>query len=414
MSPLRDRSFRRLWVAGLISDTGDWLLLVSLPILVYQYTHSTLGTAAAFLVELAPPVLLAPIVGRIADRLDRRRTLMSVSLAQAAALAPLMLVHGKAGLPVVYAVVLVQAALASVFDPTKNALLPTLVGSDQLLSANSLVGLNQNVGRLIGGSLGGVLLAIGGGLSLVVAADGASFLLAAGLIAGLATPSVSRTPPGAVKAGGARPGRTRVLRSAPVRAGLLVVLTASVAQGIFVALFIVFVARVLRGGSAEIGLLRGVQAIGAIGAGLVLTVATRIRAVRLTVWAALGFGLLDLAIWNAPHVTDAEPVYIALFIAAGAPGTALETGLISTLQLATAEGQRGAVFAAAGFASALGQALGMLGAGLLGDRLGVVNVLNFQGLLYLVAGLAAARWLSVRRADQPARPADRQSIVGAA
>jgi MFS family permease len=113
MSPLRGRSFRRLWVAGLISDTGDWLLLVSLPILVYQYTHSTLGTAAAFLVELVPPVLLAPLAGRVADRLDRRRTLMWISLAQAAGLTPLLLVEGRTGLPIVYVVVFAQAAWTS-------------------------------------------------------------------------------------------------------------------------------------------------------------------------------------------------------------------------------------------------------------------------------------------------------------
>ncbi|HEY5431158.1 MAG TPA: MFS transporter, partial [Solirubrobacteraceae bacterium] len=86
MSPLRERRFRRLWIAGLISDTGNWLLLVSLPILVYEYTHSAIGTAAAFLVELAPPVLLAPLAGRIADRSDRRRILAGIPLAQAAAL----------------------------------------------------------------------------------------------------------------------------------------------------------------------------------------------------------------------------------------------------------------------------------------------------------------------------------------
>ena len=63
MSALRTQNFRRLWLAGLISDTGDWLLLASLPIVVYQFTGSTLGTAAAFLVELIPPVLFAPLVG---------------------------------------------------------------------------------------------------------------------------------------------------------------------------------------------------------------------------------------------------------------------------------------------------------------------------------------------------------------
>jgi MFS family permease len=79
MTALRVPGFRRLWLAGLISDTGDWLLLISLPILVYQYTGSTFGTAAAFLIELVPPIALAPLIGRLADRGDRRRTLLLVS-----------------------------------------------------------------------------------------------------------------------------------------------------------------------------------------------------------------------------------------------------------------------------------------------------------------------------------------------
>ena len=140
MSALRVASFRRLWLAGLISDTGDWLLLISLPILVYQYTGSTFGTAAAFLIELAPPVVLAPLTGRLADRLDRRRTLLAVSLAQAVALTPLLLVHDRDGLPILYAVIAAQSALVALFEPTKNALLPTLVDRDRLVSANSLAG----------------------------------------------------------------------------------------------------------------------------------------------------------------------------------------------------------------------------------------------------------------------------------
>jgi hypothetical protein len=52
------------------------------------------------------------------------------------------------------------------------------------------------------------------------------------------------------------------------------------------------------------------------------------------------------------------------------------------------------VFAALGVVAAVGQAAGMVAAGLLGDRLGVVTVLNGQGCLYLLAGLVALAWLT--------------------
>jgi MFS family permease len=394
VNALRVGQFRRLWLAGLISDTGDWMLLVSLPILVYQLTGSTLGTAYAFLVELAPFILLSPLAGVLADRLDRRRLLVAVCAAQAAALLPLLWSHRLA---VVYAVIAVEAGLAALFDPAKNALLPTLVGPDDLVSANSLVGLNQNLGRLLGGPLGGLLLAAGN-LRAIVAADAASFLLALLLIARLGTgPAAARAVvPGDASAdpGGEVPAAGQPFGRRPVRVGLLVAALASVAQGVFVVLFVVFVARSLHGDAAETGLLRGVQGIGAIAGGLLLAFAARVQPGRLAGLACLAFGALSLAVWNAPRLTVAPPLYVVLFVAVGAPGVAMMTGLSTVLQSSTVDGERGRVFAALGVVAAIGQAAGMVAAGLLGDRLGVVTVLNGQGCLYLLAGIVALAWLT--------------------
>jgi MFS family permease len=394
MIALRNADFRRLWLAGLISDAGDWLLLATLPIVVYLYTGSTLGTAVAFLVELAPPILLAPITGVVADRFDRRRVMMAANLAQAAGLVPLLFVHSRAGLPIIYIVIALQAALASVFDPTKNALLPTLVDRDQLVSANSLIGLNQNIGRLIGAPLGGLLLAAAGGLTTIVAVDAVSFLAAVVLIARLSAVRRPAAPPTegspvATSSGGWR----AAFSSRTIRGGLAVLFISSIAQGLFVVLYVVFVSRVLHGDSSAIGLLRGVQAIGAIGGGLLLAVVAKVAPGKLTALAAIGFGLLDLAIWNAPVLTNALWLYLVLFILVGIPGVAMITGLVSAMQQATEDGSRGRVFALFGVAASLGQAVGMIGGGLLGDPLGVVAVLNAQGALYIVAGILAALWI---------------------
>ena len=190
--PLRAAGFRQLWLAGLVSDTGDWLLFIALPVVVYDLTGSAFGTSVAFLVELVPGVLVAPLAGWCADRFDRRRLLFVVSVLQALGLLPLLAVHTRADLPVLYAVILVESVLVTVFDPAKNAMLPTLVPRRDLVAANSLIGLNQNLGRLVGGPLGGVLLAVGG-LGLVTVIDLVSYLLAAALIARL-QPAVARDP----------------------------------------------------------------------------------------------------------------------------------------------------------------------------------------------------------------------------
>lgn len=381
MIALRNRDFRHLWLAGLISDTGDWMLLVALPVLVYQLTGSSLGTSMAFLIELAPAVLITPLAGRLAGRSDRRTLLVAVSLCQAAALLPLL---AGAHLPVLYCVIALQAALASLFDPAKNALLPTLLAKDQLVAANSLIGLNQNLGRLAGAALGGAAL-MAGGLSVIVIGDAASFLLSAALIWGVRSANAAAPVSGASSP---RPGGHPFARRS-VRVGLGVTAITAIGQGLFMVLFVVFVARNLHGNAAENGLLRAVQAIGAIAGGLVLTRATRVRPGRLAGLACLVFGAMAVLTWNLPHATTAEPVYAALFICFGIPGIAMLSGLISSLQQATTDGERGRVFAAFGAAFALGQAVGMVAAGILGDQLGAVPLLNVQAICYLAGGVVA-------------------------
>ena len=296
---LRERDFRCLWFAGLLSDAGDWMLLVALPIVVYGLTGSALGTSVAFLAELVPGIVLAPFAGRLADRADRRRVMLVVTVLQALSLLPLLLVKGDSGLAIVYAVIVVQASLATLFDPSKNALLPTLLRPETLVSGNSLIALNAGIGRLVGGPLGGLLLAAGH-LHVIVIADAASFLGAAALIGAL-RPALAPAgrPPAAVDGDAAR-GFLAAVRSRAICDGLLVTFIDQIAQGIFVVLFILFVARELHGGSSEIGLLRGVQAVGAIAAGLALSFTPTPRFPgRLVAIGSLAFGLLDLTIWNA-------------------------------------------------------------------------------------------------------------------
>ncbi len=408
---LSHRSFRSLWFAGLISDAGDWLLLIALPIVVFDITGSALGTSVAFLIELAPGIVLAPIAGRLVDRLDRRRLLLVITGAQALALLPLLTVSGRGGLPVVYAVILVQAALAAVFDPAKNALLPTLVPPRDLVPANSMVGLSQNLGRLVGGPLGGLLLAISG-LRMIVLVDAITFLAAAALIARVArgrreiAAGARPVDPGAPDPT-PRSGTLALLRRPQIRAVAGVAFVDQIAQGMFVVSFIIFVAQRLHGGPGEIGLLRGIQAIGAIAGGIVLSWrGGRASPARLTAWSSAAFGVIELVLWNAPRLSTAAPIYWILFTLVGAPGVLLLTGMVSHTQLSAAESERGRAFALLGLAGNAGQVVGILTAGLITGLLGLSVVLDAQALLYLAGGALAA-WLMTgpgpRTVSRPAR-----------
>ena len=415
-------AFRRLWTAGVVTDAGDWLLFIALPIVVYRLTGSVLGTSFAFLAQLAPGIALAPLGGWLADRLDRRALLLGLTALQALSLTPLLFVFAHSSLVVLYGVIVAQSALQSLFDPTEQALVPALVGPGELVSANALVGLGQGVARLAGGPLGGVLLALAG-LRAVAIVDLASYLAAAILIARVPTragatparaPAGASTPGPSPVAGAGPAGFWAVLRIPRVRAAVVLSGFADISQGIFLVLFVVFVARRLHGGAGETGLLRGVQAVGAIGAGTALAVIARAGSpARLMAGAALAFGVISLLIWNLPAVSTAPWLYGVLFAAAGAPAVVMVTGMVSYLQQSGEDRERGRIFAALGLADNLGEAIGMALAGALTATVGLGAMLDLEGGLYLAVGLAATRWLaradtggaSVARAARAARAA---------
>lgn len=68
---LRRHNFALLWWGGLISETGEWFLLIGLPLAVSLLTGSALKTRTAFIAELVPALLPGSIMGVFADRWDR-------------------------------------------------------------------------------------------------------------------------------------------------------------------------------------------------------------------------------------------------------------------------------------------------------------------------------------------------------
>lgn len=195
LATLRQRNFALLWVGGLISFTGDWMLLTALPYYVYQRTGSTLATATMTVVSILPSVLLSSLAGVFVDRWNRKRILVVSNLLQMLTVLFLLFVGRSALFWVVYAVALAQSAISTFTIPAENALLLRLVDQHHLLSANALNSLNNNLARLIGPPLGGVLLAVLG-LEVVVLFDSLSFGCAAACIALITIPAtpINREP----------------------------------------------------------------------------------------------------------------------------------------------------------------------------------------------------------------------------
>ncbi|NHC16027.1 dTMP kinase, partial [Motilibacter deserti] len=134
------RTFRRMWVALSVASLGDWLGLLAMTAYAQSlaggdYTQANLAVAVVFLLRLAPAMLLGPLAGVVADRLDRRWTMVTANAARFVILASIPLV-GE--LWWVFVATLLNEAASLFFIPAKEATVPNLVPRERLEAANQL------------------------------------------------------------------------------------------------------------------------------------------------------------------------------------------------------------------------------------------------------------------------------------
>ncbi|WP_020077111.1 MFS transporter [Cryocola sp. 340MFSha3.1] len=406
-SPLLRRDFALVWTAGLVSDTGDWLLMIALPLFALSATGSALGASTVFLVELVPMLLVGSFLGVLVDRWDHRRTIIIVALLQGLLLLPLLAASADR-MGIVYAVAAVEAVLGAIINPARQAMIPQLVGADQLARGNALIAVSDSLARLIGSPLGGLSFALWG-LPGVVIADAASYLITAGLVLFV---RAQRRKADAARAADGEPatvaerrilhewveGLALIARSATLRTLAGIAALAGVAQGLFLVLFLVYVTQNLGAGDTGAGIIRGVQAIGGVLGGLVTGALARRLAPRWMIGVGyLVFGTLSLVTWNLAPFTTALWVYAGLFIAMGIPGVTTATGEITLVQTTVPARALGRVIAAVTTLDGAAQAVGLLIGGLLADSGDIVPVLDVQASLYLLCGLIGVVALRDRR-----------------
>ena len=403
---LRNGNFARLWAAGLISQAGDWVLLIGLPIYVYILTRSLLATSITFAAGIVPQIVLGSVAGVFVDRWNRQRTLVIANLLLAVGLLPLALVRTPDHVWIVYIVIFVETCFEQFTIPAQNALLPALVGEERLVAANALNSLSSNLSRLVGPALGGAIAGFFG-LNGIIVADAISFLLAALMLMGIPS-SAARS---AVKAGEAGVAGSplanlrrewaaglRVLFGSRALWVLLATFTISaLGEGVFGVLYPVFVYQALHGGATEIGGLMSAQAVGGLLGGVV---AGWLGQRLLSRWSIglnwLAFGAISIAIYGAPAwlaplgiTLPAFWVEVGLFIAVGVSGVGVLTGSQSRLQASAPEAYLGRIFGILGTAMGAFMLVGTLIAGTVSNVLGVIPVLNLQAAGKLLAGVLA-------------------------
>jgi len=412
---LRTRNFALLWWGGLISNMGDWMLLVGLSYEVYRRTESTLGPMGTVVSFLLPSILLGSIAGVFVDRWDRRRLMVWVNVILAVLLLPLLLLD-VTGVWIAFLVLVASSCVEQLFQPAQVALVPRLIEDTgaELIQANSLIGVSQHLSRLIGPAVGGVAFAFGG-LLAVVLADAASFLFSAAMIALIRGPSFRPVRTESIEHAATsawhrltlewRDG-LRVMRSQPILRALLYFMSITrIGEGLTIVLFVPWVVVALHSDQAGYGWLLSTQAIGGLAGAIVIgRYAKRINPLFLLTAGALLFGVIDLGLFTYPAVFPYIWPALIVMVIVGVPGAAMQASWVTIPQMYTTDSHRGRVMGAIGAVGGLGSLIGAVFAGILGTVVPVVVLLIVQGGGYVIGGLVVLALTRGRRVATTAEP----------
>ena len=165
--------FRLLWFAALAASAGQWMQQVALGWLAIELTNSPGFVGIVTFAAGIPFVIVAPLGGVLIDRLDRRK-LMLICQALAVILAIVMAIDVISGfvqtwhLPIA---AILNGSLQALLSPTQQSLVPSLVPRSGLTNAIGLMSAGQNMTRVVGPSIAGVVIGtVAGGETFIVQA----------------------------------------------------------------------------------------------------------------------------------------------------------------------------------------------------------------------------------------------------
>lgn len=347
MLALLDNSdFRRLWLGQLTSVFGTWLLVVAVPLYVFDLTGSTVATGATFIAETLPALILGPIAGVVVDRLDRRRVMIGSDVVRALAVAGMLFASTSHLLWVLYTALILENSAAQLFRPARQALIPSLVSSrHRLPEANAMFAMIDGLVRLVGSVLGGVLYLAVGFRALVVL-NAASYLISALACSRVRHRSRLRVRAPITVADGMaelRAGLRHVLATTTLRRLLRVTAIFYLANGAVTALLVPYARSVLGASAGSFGYL-----LAALGLGYIVgTIFARRTIARLTSNGAVAVCVPLLA---GCYLLAFQPEnYLATlvgFAAAGAPAVVLLVAVQTECQRRTPDALLGRVTAA--------------------------------------------------------------------
>jgi predicted MFS family arabinose efflux permease len=278
-----NRDFRRLFMGGLVSQTGDWFNSVALFTLLLSLTGSGEAVGYILIIKLVPSFFVGPLAGVVADRFNRKTVMIVSDIVRGLLVLGFLLVQRPEQVWIVYVLAAIEVAVSSFFDPAKSASIPNIVSREELIPANALSAASWSVTLALGAALGGVVTdAFGRNTAFVI--DSISFFVSAAYISAVRLrSSTSNGRQGRLRSRQQERARrvsiadatgvtdliegARYLRSNPRVMALLLVKSGWGLGGGVLLLLTIYGKQIFplgRDGAASIGLLYGARGLGAL------------------------------------------------------------------------------------------------------------------------------------------------------
>jgi len=179
-----NRNFRRLWLAQIVSEIGDWFYTLSIYTLLLQLTGRASSVALALVLQVLPQTFIGPTAGVVNDRLRRKHVMIAADLVRVLVVLCMLLVRSRGAVWLFYPLLLAETIMAAFFEPARSAVIPNIASKGEVLIANTLSSATWSVNLMIGASVGGVVAAFFG-RDVVFGLNALSFLVSAILIGGM-------------------------------------------------------------------------------------------------------------------------------------------------------------------------------------------------------------------------------------
>ena len=399
---LRIRDFRYLWTAQIASDFGDNLTALSLLILIQRLTGSTVAIAGLMISITLPALVFGVLSGVYVDRFDRRRMMIISDLLRGGLVLSFIFIDSVELLPILYVIAFAQATIGTIFNPARSAMLPRIVGEENLLAANSVSQTSRIIFNLLGTTAAGILASVSPGFAAAFIVDSLTFLASAVLITRIATSGVPRDRDSARVWDDMKSGFKVLVGSRPLQGMLVGAGVAMLGLGAVNVLGVPFIIGELGISEAYFGLVEFSQVAGMVISGSVVAIlAVKLRAPTLVSLGLIGVGIAVGLLGASSEIWQLGLILfgVGLFV------TPTQAGVSTLSQSLIEDEMRGRVGGALSALISGANVLSMGVAGVAAAAIGIRTVFVFSGLLAIVAGILAGlllRDVDVRREPEPA------------